>query len=920
MAWVPPGVEVKNPEHWPLAKGDRQARRRSGRRGPRRGPLRRRRRRRGRRRRVRAAAGRHRSRGGARRAAPFVHEQLGTNKVHEWSLAGRRPRGRLRRGRRDRRAPGRQPPHRRRPDRAARRARRLPRRLADAVELDPGAALRAAVPRDPARDERGAGPRDRAGGRRRLRLQAAGLRRGDPRLLGLAQARAPGQVDRDAHREHGGRAPGARPDLARADGRQARRHDHRLPREDHRRLRRLQHAADAADPVARGVRDGRLLQDPGRPDRHRRRVHQQVPDRRDPRRRPARGDAHGRGDARPDGGASSGSTRSRSGARTSSPRRTSRRRSRPASSTTPATTRRRSTGCSSTSTSTAFRREQEELRGQGIYRGIGFSTYTEICGLAPSRITGPGGVGVQAGGWESAMVRVHNTGAVTAYTGSSRHGQGHETAFAQIVADRLGVDPADRGGDPRRHRHRAGGTQHLRLALAGGRRRGARAVRRQDRRQGQGDRRAQLEAAPEDIELRDGKFSVKGSPDKGDDARRGRRRGVPQHVPEGMEPGLEETTFYDPENFVFPFGAHACIVDVDAETGKAKVARYVAVDDCGKAINPLLIDGQVHGGIVHAIGQALYERVPYDEDGQLVTGTFVDYALPTAAELPSFELDRTETPSPVNSLGAKGVGEAGTIAASAAVTNAVIDALRPLGVELHQHAAHPDAGLGGDPEASRAEEVHGMIPAEFDYVAPDTLEDAIAALERRRRGRQAARRRPLADPADEAPAGHADAARGPAQGARAARRPARERQLADRGDDQAHRARAHPRTRASLSGAAGTIADPQVRNRGTIGGSLAHGDPASDLPAVLLIAEGDGHPYRDPAASGRSPPPICSATTSRPPSGRRGADRGSASSARRVGFRLPEVQPPQRGLGDGRGQRGRQEDRRRRRGCARRAD
>jgi carbon-monoxide dehydrogenase large subunit len=151
-------------------------------------------------------------------------------------------------------------------------------------------------------------------------------------------------------------------------------------------------------------------------------------------------------------------------------------------------------------------------------------------------------------------------------------------------------------------------------------------------------------------------------------------------VPENMEPGLEETTFYDPENFVFPFGAHACIVDVDAETGKVRVTRYVAVDDCGRAINPMLIDGQIHGGVVFGIGQALYERIHYDEDGQLSTGTFVDYALPTAAEMPSFETDRTETPSPVNSLGAKGVGEAGTIAASAAVTNAVIDALRPLGV------------------------------------------------------------------------------------------------------------------------------------------------------------------------------------------------------------------------------------------------
>jgi carbon-monoxide dehydrogenase large subunit len=152
------------------------------------------------------------------------------------------------------------------------------------------------------------------------------------------------------------------------------------------------------------------------------------------------------------------------------------------------------------------------------------------------------------------------------------------------------------------------------------------------------------------------------------------------NVPPGMEPGLEDTTFWEPENFVFPFGAHACAVDVDPETGKVDVVRYVAVDDCGNPINPLLIDGQVHGGVVHAIGQALFEHVQYDEDGQLVTGTFVDYSLPTAAELPSIETDRTVTPSPVNSMGVKGVGEAGTIAASPAVTNAVIDALRPLGV------------------------------------------------------------------------------------------------------------------------------------------------------------------------------------------------------------------------------------------------
>ncbi len=328
----------------------------------------------------------------------------------------------------------------------------------------------------------------------------------------------------------------------------------------------------------------------------------------------------------------------------------------------------------------AFRREQEELRARGIYRGIGFCTYTEICGLAPSRVTGPNGVGVQAGGWESAMVRVHNTGAVTVYTGSSGHGQGHETAFAQIVADRLGVDPSivevihgDTGTGPEGRN-----TYGSRSLAVGGEALAKCAIKVADKARAVVAH--NLEAAPEDIELQDGKFAVRGSPDKGMTLAEVAGAAYINEVPDGMEPGLEETTFYDPENFVFPFGAHACVVDVDKETGKVAVIRYVAVDDCGNAINPLLIEGQVHGGVVHAIGQALYERVAYDEDGQLVTGTFVDYALPTAAELPSFETDRTVTPSPVNSLGAKGVGEAGTIAGSAAVTNAVIDALRPLGV------------------------------------------------------------------------------------------------------------------------------------------------------------------------------------------------------------------------------------------------
>jgi carbon-monoxide dehydrogenase large subunit len=210
-----------------------------------------------------------------------------------------------------------------------------------------------------------------------------------------------------------------------------------------------------------------------------------------------------------------------------------------------------------------------------------------------------------------------------------------------------------------------------------------------------------FEAAPEDIELVDGRWIVRGSPDRGMSlAEVAGLAYIPEDIPEDMEPGLEEVAFYDPGNFVFPFGAHAAIVDVDAETGRVKVVRYVAVDDCGPAINPLLIDGQVHGGIVHGIGQALYEQVVYDEAGQLVTGTFVDYALPTAAEMPSFETDRTETPSPVNSLGVKGVGEAGTIAASPAITNAVIDAVRPLGVSYLNMPLTPMRVWGAIQEAA----------------------------------------------------------------------------------------------------------------------------------------------------------------------------------------------------------------------------
>jgi len=330
----------------------------------------------------------------------------------------------------------------------------------------------------------------------------------------------------------------------------------------------------------------------------------------------------------------------------------------------------------------SFRAEQASLRELGILRGVGFSTYTEICGLAPSRAVGPTGFGLGIGLYESALVRVHPTGSVTIFTGASPHGQGHETGFAQIVADRLGADPAlvevvhgDTATGPM-----GLGTYGWRSLAVGGvaAAHAAEKIAAKCREIVAHN----LEADPADIELHGGRFSLRGDPEQGMTLAEvaGCAYIDATKMPEDMELGLEQTLIYDPTNFVFPFGTHVCVVEVDPETGKVTVLRWVAVDDCGPAINPMLIDGQVHGGVAHGIGQALYEQVVYDDRGQLVTGTFMDYALPTANEVPNFETDRTETKSPSNSLGVKGIGEAGTIAATPAIVNAVIDALRHTGI------------------------------------------------------------------------------------------------------------------------------------------------------------------------------------------------------------------------------------------------
>jgi carbon-monoxide dehydrogenase large subunit len=326
-----------------------------------------------------------------------------------------------------------------------------------------------------------------------------------------------------------------------------------------------------------------------------------------------------------------------------------------------------------------FRSDQEAARKQGRLMGIGFSTYIEACSIAPSKVVGS--LGAQAGLYESAKVRVHPTGGVTVYTGSHSHGQGHETTFSQLVADELGVPMeqveivhGDTGTIPF-----GMGTYGSRSASVGG----TALFMSLNKIKEKGKKIAAhlLEASPGDMEYANGQFQVKGSPGKAVPfGQVALTAYVPHNYPEGLEPGLEETSFYDPSNFCFPFGAHACVVEVDRDTGHVKILRYLAVDDVGNVMNPMIVDGMVHGGIAQGVGQALWEGAVYD-GGQLVSGSMMDYTMPRADMLPMYETDRTVTPTLVNPLGVKGAGETGTIAATPAVVNAVIDALAPLGID-----------------------------------------------------------------------------------------------------------------------------------------------------------------------------------------------------------------------------------------------
>ncbi len=336
------------------------------------------------------------------------------------------------------------------------------------------------------------------------------------------------------------------------------------------------------------------------------------------------------------------------------------------------------------------RAEQARRRAEGSQRqiGVGFSSYVEMCGLAPSRVLASLSYG--AGGWEAATVRVLPTAKVQVVTGSTPHGQGHETAWSMIVADQLGVDPDDvevlhsdtavspTGMDTYGSRSLAvGGTavymaaervlDKARLIAA-----------------------HQLEANPDDLEYSSGAFRVKGTPEASAALGEIAFAAFTAHdLPDGVEPNLEAHVTYDPPNFTFPNGTHIAVVEVDIETGEVDVVDYVAVDDCGNQVNPLIVEGQVHGGILQGAAQALYEDAVYTDDGQLVTANLGDYLVPSAAEAPRYRLGSNSTPSPTNPMGVKGIGEAGTIAAAPAVINAIVDALRPMGVTDVEMPASP---------------------------------------------------------------------------------------------------------------------------------------------------------------------------------------------------------------------------------------
>jgi aerobic carbon-monoxide dehydrogenase large subunit len=347
-----------------------------------------------------------------------------------------------------------------------------------------------------------------------------------------------------------------------------------------------------------------------------------------------------------------------------------------------------------------LRKDQADRRNEGspTHLGVGLSSYVEMCGLAPSRVLSS--LNYSAGGWEAATVRLMPTGKVQVVTGTTPHGQGHETSWSMIVADRLGVDPdhidvlhsdtaiSPHGMDTYGSRSLAVGGTAVFMAC--------------DKiiDKARSIAAHQFEAAEEDVEFVGGEFQIKGVPGRSMSLAEVAFEAFKAHnLPDLVEPNLEASVTYDPPNFTFPFGTHVAVVEVEEETGRVRLVRYAAVDDCGNQINPLIVEGQVHGGVVQGVAQALFEEAVYDDNGQLLTSTLTDYLVPSAAEMPGIETASTVTPSPTNPMGVKGVGEAGTIASTPAVMNAIVDALAPIGVTDLDMPASPQRVWGAIQDA-----------------------------------------------------------------------------------------------------------------------------------------------------------------------------------------------------------------------------
>src|SRR5206468_1871392 len=410
-----------------------------------------------------------------------------------------------------------------------------------------------------------------------------------------------------------------------------------------------------------------------------------------------------------------------------------------------------------------FEARRQEAARRGKLRGIGIATYIEACGIAPSAVVGS--LGARAGLFESAAVRVHPTGSVSVLTGSHSHGQGHETTFSQLVADTLGI-PLDSveivHGDTAKIPYGMGTYGSRSLAVGG-----TAIVKAMDKVIAKGRKIAAhlMEAAEADVEFKDGKFSVAGTDRSTSLAEVALTAYVPHNFPhDELEPGLDETAFYDPKNFTFPSGAHIAEIEIDPDTGRLEIVNFTASDDFGRIINPMIVAGQVHGGLAQGIGQAVLEGCVFDkETGQLLTGSYNDYAMPRAEGVPAFQLSTHVTLCTHNPLGGKGCGAAGAIGAPGAIGNAAVDGLEPLG-------------------ANPAELMDRGGTANRKGITEDGKAVVIGAMTR-----------------------HADV----------------------------HRSDVVKRVIPSLAAMAGMIGDPAVRNRGTIGGSIANNDPAADYPAAV---------------------------------------------------------------------------------------